>query len=334
MPAPGSDVYSSREGTSGCTLKTRTHQFPRRGLASRGELWFIQLAALPGFIEQDGVLGKPLGGHHACGSLVEPLTPWCPPAPPLLNWGALPTRNKRRDPSPARLTVFKTSRFLRGGKLAEEGASPERRTPLIKKGEAREENPSKNNMAAGDSDPLPPSGRRTDQGRILRVHFACRAPLPIGSTLRVTSSVHAPPLLGDGPSDVPLEPAGSGGAGSGSGGDDQSSVASGDILGANRRSGLDDMSISRMDEGGPGTDRDQRREELRMQSRLLTNTVEMTTTPDEYPLWRTTRPVVVIDTGGEGDLTELERMGAGRGRDTRSRPTGTNRCSTGTGTWP
>mmetsp|Transcript_10939 Transcript_10939/g.23726 ORF Transcript_10939/g.23726 Transcript_10939/m.23726 type:complete len:1323 (+) Transcript_10939:93-4061(+) len=163
-------------------------------------------------------------------------------------------------------------------------------------------------MAAGDSDTLPPSGRRADQGRILRVHFACRAPLPIGSTLRVTSSVQPPPLLGDGPSDVPLEPAGSGGAGSGSGGDDQSSVASGDILGANRRSGLDDMSISRIDEGGPGTDRDQRREELRMQSRLLTNTVEMTTTPDEYPLWRTTRPVVVIDTGGKGDLTELERM--------------------------
>lgn len=155
----------------------------------------------------------------------------------------------------------------------------------------------------GETDPPGGPRRRTNQGRILRVHFACRADLPIGSTLRVTSSVDPPPLLADGP--CPLEPVGSGGGGGG-GGDDQSSVASGDILGANRRSGLDDMSIARADDGRGGSDHDQRREELRMQSRLLTNTVEMTTTPDEYPLWRTTRPVVVIDTAS-GGVTETER---------------------------
>ena len=157
-------------------------------------------------------------------------------------------------------------------------------------------------MAAAADPPAP----RTTQGRILRVHFACRAALPIGSTLRVTSSADPPPLLSDGPSDVPLDPSSSG-SGPGGGTDDQSSVASGDILGANRRSGLDDMSISRVDEGGGGGDDVRRREELRMQSRLLVNTVEMSTTPDEYPLWRTVRPVVVVDTKG-GDMTDLERM--------------------------
>ena len=36
------------------------------------------------------------------------------------------------------------------------------------------------------------SGKR-HQGKILRLHFACHAELPLGTTLRVTSTIGPPP---------------------------------------------------------------------------------------------------------------------------------------------
>eukprot|EP00584_Thalassiosira_punctigera_P007785 CAMPEP_0172532900 /NCGR_PEP_ID=MMETSP1067-20121228/5783_1 /TAXON_ID=265564 ORGANISM="Thalassiosira punctigera, Strain Tpunct2005C2" /NCGR_SAMPLE_ID=MMETSP1067 /ASSEMBLY_ACC=CAM_ASM_000444 /LENGTH=74 /DNA_ID=CAMNT_0013317461 /DNA_START=232 /DNA_END=453 /DNA_ORIENTATION=- len=61
-------------------------------------------------------------------------------------------------------------------------------------------------------------GRERHQGHILRLHFKCSAPLPIGSTLRVTSSVGPPPQ-----NDVPDDNNLVGDV------DDQSSVMSGDM---------------------------------------------------------------------------------------------------------
>ena len=118
------------------------------------------------------------------------------------------------------------------------------------------------------------------QGRILRLHFTCNAPLPYGTTLRVTSSIGPPPE-----NDIPLEDA--------QFFDDTSSVASGNSLGGP----LDtDYLISTVNNGGEGAD-----EKARLHNRLLQNTVEMYTTPETYPVWKTKRPVVVVD---EGDMID------------------------------
>ena len=49
----------------------------------------------------------------------------------------------------------------------------------------------------------------------------------------------------------------------------------------------------------------------RLHNRLLQNTVEMFTTPETYPIWKTKRPVVVIDEGGTNDGEEGEIAGGG-----------------------
>ena len=119
------------------------------------------------------------------------------------------------------------------------------------------------------------------QGRILRLHFTCHAPLPIGTTLRVTSSIGPPPQK-DTPGDEDTQKL------VGDAFDDQS-VAS------------DSMGIS----GGMNTNYNgggnEAEEAARLHNRLLQNTVEMYTTPEDYPIWKTRRPVVVIDEGGQGN---------------------------------
>lgn len=143
------------------------------------------------------------------------------------------------------------------------------------------------------------------QGRILRLHFACSAPLPMGTTLRVTSSIGPPPQ-----NDVP-DP---GADAHLLGGDDASSVASGgtsgsasgEVEGPGFGSELGSLGGMGANKGvvvgttasamaGGGGD-----ELARLHGQLLQNTVEMYTCPDTYPVWKTRRPVVVIDEGYDG----------------------------------
>ncbi|KAL7488757.1 hypothetical protein ACHAW6_014361 [Cyclotella cf. meneghiniana] len=108
------------------------------------------------------------------------------------------------------------------------------------------------------------------QGRVFRFHFTCKAELPFGTTLRVTSSV-GPPPHNDALDDVDV---------------DDRSVSS-EVFSIHGAAG---------GEGGSVT-----AGFARMHNRLLHNTVEMFTTPETYPLWKTKKPVVVIDDGNVGE---------------------------------
>jgi len=80
-------------------------------------------------------------------------------------------------------------------------------------------------------------------GRVVLLHFACRAPLPIGSSLRVTSSRLW-------------------------------SLGSFSTFASSADVEMDD--------------------ELLLQNHHYANSVEMVTTPEEWPVWRTRTPVVVV----------------------------------------
>lgn len=121
-------------------------------------------------------------------------------------------------------------------------------------------------------------GEKRHQGKILRLHFSCHAELPFGTSLRVTSTVGPPPQ-----NDVPDE----------------------------NKDGADDHSVS-SDIFSTGTLADKGSVSAnlaRMHNRLLQNTVEMYTSPDTYPIWKTSKPVVVIDDGGH---QEMDRDAADR----------------------
>jgi trehalose 6-phosphate synthase/phosphatase len=136
------------------------------------------------------------------------------------------------------------------------------------------------------------SGKR-HQGKILRLHFACHAELPLGTTLRVTSTIGPPPQ-----NDVPDD--NKDGAG------DDHSVSS-DIFSTGTLADKGSVSANL----------------ARMHNRLLQNTVEMYTDPESYPIWKTTKPVVVIDDGGskenalaaamDRDAADQEGGGGGAG---------------------
>jgi len=114
-------------------------------------------------------------------------------------------------------------------------------------------------------------GEKRHQGKILRLHFSCHAELPLGTTLRVTSTIGPPPQ-----NDVPDD--NKDGAG------DDHSVSS-DIFSTGTLADKGSVSASL----------------ARMHNRLLQNTVEMYTDPESYPIWKTTKPVVVIDDGGNAE---------------------------------
>lgn len=146
----------------------------------------------------------------------------------------------------------------------------------------------KSTPGAPPSPSPPPASCRRRQGRILRLHFACSAPLPHGSTLRVTSSIAPPPK-----NDVPDSDEHGGGC--------DSSVMSGDIGFGEIGGSAYGMAAG----GGGGHVGDGGIDEARRHNRLLQNTATMYTTPEMYPIWRTRKPVVVIDGrdawgGGEG----------------------------------
>lgn len=128
------------------------------------------------------------------------------------------------------------------------------------------------------------------QGRILHLHYTCSAPLPYGTTLRVTTQTRPPPEndVPDGNLNQLL-------------GDDTASVASSNSGSGlihdyyDTTGGIPTSTSSKIDVSG-----DVKSGEMnRLHNRLLQNTVEMFTTPETYPIWKTKRPVVVIDEGGD-----------------------------------
>lgn len=100
------------------------------------------------------------------------------------------------------------------------------------------------------------SSTRDATGSVVRVHFKCHAELPIGSFLRVTgSTLWAPGTQSADPSDaVPAV-------------------------------GKVEQSAFPVSEDDHGT--------MNLNA-LYTSSVEMVTTPEEYPIWRTRKPVVIV----------------------------------------
>jgi hypothetical protein len=96
-------------------------------------------------------------------------------------------------------------------------------------------------------------------GRVVRLHFACKAELPIGSSLRVTSS-----HLFDPGSLTPADPNDAKSA---------SATAAQSSLPDNANMDISQMSLS--------------------VQQSYASSVEMVTSPDEWPVWRTRKPVVI-----------------------------------------
>ena len=99
-------------------------------------------------------------------------------------------------------------------------------------------------------------------GRVMRLHFRCRAELPIGSFLRVTgSSLWAPGTPSADPADAAVSV--------------ERTEASAFVT------TLDDVESDNV-------------HSRRLSQSLYTSSVEMVTTPEEYPIWRTRKPVVIV----------------------------------------
>lgn len=112
-----------------------------------------------------------------------------------------------------------------------------------------------------DADSLPP------EGRVVRLHFGCRAELPIGSSLRVTGSTLWAPAQ----------------------------------LTAQDPTNAHHISLEQTSEAIPTTSvvgEEIPQEEDYGDDGLATfsfaSSVEMVTTPETYPLWKTRRPVVIV----------------------------------------
>ena len=100
-------------------------------------------------------------------------------------------------------------------------------------------------------------------GRVVRLHFQCHAELPIGSTLRVTgSSLWAPTSVG-----TPSDP-----------------------MSAHH------IAQERQAEAFPALGGDDKELDYWYQhpTHLYASSVEMVTTPETYPLWKTKQPVIVV----------------------------------------
>lgn len=101
-------------------------------------------------------------------------------------------------------------------------------------------------------------------GRVVRLHFTCRAELPLGSFLRVTgSTLWAPGTAANDPADAAVVV-------------DRTEAAAFPAPHVESEESL----------VGSGQDT--------TTSDLYTSSVEMVTTPEEYPVWRTRRPVVIV----------------------------------------
>jgi hypothetical protein len=102
-------------------------------------------------------------------------------------------------------------------------------------------------------------------GRVVRLHFTCRAELPIGSFLRVTgSSLWAPGTAVQDPADAAVS--------------------------VDRH----EESAFRLTDAGATDDGHGLMNNLYGMNALYTSSVEMVTTPEDYPVWKTRKPVVVV----------------------------------------
>jgi hypothetical protein len=114
-------------------------------------------------------------------------------------------------------------------------------------------------------------------GRVVRLHFRCHAELPIGSFLRVTgSTLWAPGTSASDPTEATY--ASHGIASSEDNGEFSSTSASGPGDPAEHFNVTTAPNV--FDSPSAGT--------------LYASSVEMVTTPDEYPIWKTRKPVVVV----------------------------------------
>ncbi|KAL7552438.1 hypothetical protein ACHAWF_015709, partial [Thalassiosira exigua] len=177
--------------------------------------------------------------------------------------------------------------------------------------------PSSSPAAAAAASPPPSS---SPSGRVVRVHLACRAPLPLGSHLRVAAARPWDPAdVSDDPHGARRASAlagreafragtsgfagGSLGLGAGNvvdadllpsggrdGDDDDVDVGGGGGLGGTEPGAADDASPSASSARGVGDPRVHR----------YASSVEMVTCPATYPVWRTRKPVVVALTDGAG----------------------------------
>jgi len=110
--------------------------------------------------------------------------------------------------------------------------------------------------------------REESYGRVVRLHFACRAELPIGSSLRVTSSqLWAPGTL------TPSDP-----------NDAKTVIQQASELALPDNSNVDG-------EEGHGASALAGMSHSIVQS--YASSVEMVTSPDQWPLWKTKKPVVI-----------------------------------------
>lgn len=105
-------------------------------------------------------------------------------------------------------------------------------------------------------------------GRVVRLHFRCHAELPIGSSLRVTGSdLWAPGTAASDPCDA--------------------AHATNNM--SDHGSGSADYVANSFGMNGAGASFDGPSAGV-----LYASSVEMVTTPDEYPIWRTRKPVVIV----------------------------------------
>lgn len=101
-------------------------------------------------------------------------------------------------------------------------------------------------------------------GRVVRLHFTCRAELPLGSFLRVTgSTLWAPGTAVNDPADAAV------------------------VVDRTEAQAFPAPHVE-SEESLVGSGQDT------AQTDLYTSSVEMVTTPEEYPVWRTRRPVVIV----------------------------------------
>ena len=113
-------------------------------------------------------------------------------------------------------------------------------------------------------------------GRVVRLHFKCRAELPIGSYLRVTGcTLWAPGSSAQDPTDA-------------------HQIAKEEASQGFPVRDPDEEAAANIDTDGGVGGFDEEATGMPSTSSMYTSSVELVTTPDEYPIWRTRRPVVVV----------------------------------------
>ena len=113
-------------------------------------------------------------------------------------------------------------------------------------------------------------------GRVVRLHFKCRAELPIGSYLRVTGcTLWAPGSSAQDPTDA-------------------HQIAKEEALEGFPVRDPEEEAAANLDSLDGAGGFDEETTGMPTTQSMYTSSVELVTTPDEYPIWRTRRPVVVV----------------------------------------